>query len=70
MKGIVKTKPTILGFGFITGQDGVDYFFHRRNLPADLAFESLMPGERVSFDVTEHAVNPRAASIMRADDDA
>ena len=54
--GTVKKVVADRGFGFITGEDGKDYFFHRDSLQAPL-----------SFDVQSGPKGPRAANVREAD---
>ena len=51
------------GFGFITAEDGKDYFFHRNGLELSLDFDRLNGGERVSFDVQQSPKGPRAVNV-------
>lgn len=38
------------GYGFITGDDGSDFFFHVSDLPRNVNWEDIRPGIRVSFE--------------------
>ena len=42
MNGIIKRVVSDRGFGFITGEDGTDYFFYRDELHG-LDFANLKP---------------------------
>ena len=48
------------GFGFITGDDGKEYFFHRSSVSD---FDSLTGGESVTFDAEQGDKGPRAAQV-------
>ena len=61
--GRVKKVVSDRGFGFITGEDGKDYFFHRDGLSASLDFDRLTGGEKVSFDVESSPRGPRATNV-------
>jgi cold-shock DNA-binding protein family len=50
------------GFGFITGDDGVDVFVHYTEIVRD-GFQSLDAGERVSYGVTDEEVGPKAVDV-------
>jgi CspA family cold shock protein len=63
--GTVKRLISDRGFGFIAGEDGKEYFFHRDAVEEPLAFESLAAGEKVEFDVTSGPKGPRAARVRR-----
>lgn len=65
MKGTVKNVNTEKGFGFIKGEDGNEYFFHRSALPRDVQIESLSRGESVVFEVSEGPKGPRAENVER-----
>jgi CspA family cold shock protein len=61
--GTVKKVISDRGFGFITAEDGKDYFFHRDGLQASLDFDRLVGGERVEFDVQQSPKGPRAVGV-------
>ena len=64
--GIVKKLVSDRGFGFITAEDGKDYFFHRDGLDSSLDFDRLVGGEKVSFEVESSPRGPRAVKVMAA----
>jgi CspA family cold shock protein len=51
------------GYGFISGDDGQDYFFHRSAVQEDAEFGHLAPGTRVSFDVSHGPKGLRAEAV-------
>jgi CspA family cold shock protein len=61
--GTIKKVISDRGFGFITAEDGKDYFFHRDGLQASLDFDRLVGGERVEFDVQQSPKGPRAINV-------
>jgi CspA family cold shock protein len=64
--GTVKKLVADRGFGFITAEDGKDYFFHRDSVDPSLDFDRLAGGERVTFDVEPSARGPRAVRVQAA----
>jgi CspA family cold shock protein len=64
--GTIKKIVADRGFGFITGEDGKDYFFHRDALEASLVFERLVGDEKVEFDAQSSPRGPRAINVRRA----
>jgi CspA family cold shock protein len=53
------------GFGFLSGDDGKEYFFHRSSVEG--SFEGLAEGQKVSFDVEASAPKgPRASRVRVA----
>lgn len=64
--GTIKKLIADRGFGFITAEDGKDYFFHRDGVAASLDFDRLTPGEKVSFDTEASPRGPRATNIRAA----
>ena len=65
IEGVVKEYDSLKGFGFITGQDGEDYFVHVSGLREYLKERGLRTGQSVSFDVDydmkgDKAINVRA----------
>jgi cold shock protein len=64
--GTIKKVVADRGFGFITAEDGKDYFFHRGALTAPLDFDRLVGGERVSFEIETSPKGPRAIQVTEA----
>jgi CspA family cold shock protein len=64
--GTIKKVVSDRGFGFITADDGKDYFFHRNSLTASLDFDRLFGGEKVSFDIEQSPKGPRATNVQSA----
>jgi CspA family cold shock protein len=64
--GTIKKVVSDRGFGFITAEDGKEYFFHRNSLQASLDFDRLTGGERVEFDVETSPKGPRAGNVRAA----
>lgn len=55
------------GFGFITGDDGADVFVHYTEIVRD-GFQTLEVGEKVTFEVTDEEVGPKAVDVrLKAD---
>ena len=52
------------GFGFIRGEDGVEYFFHRSSLQRPSAFGSLVEGQKATFTPTDKGKGPRAEDVV------
>lgn len=50
-KGIVKWFHIPKGYGFITGEDGVDVFVHHSGINGT-GFKTLHRGQEVTYDVT------------------
>ena len=50
------------GFGFITGEDGTDVFVHYTEVVRD-GFQTLETGEKVTFEVTDEDVGPKAVDV-------
>jgi CspA family cold shock protein len=65
--GSIKKVMADRGFGFITAEDGKDYFFHRDSLSGSLDFDRLVGGEAVVFDVQQSPKGPRAANVVSAE---
>ncbi len=64
--GTVKKIVADRGFGFITAEDGKEYFFHRSGVQASLDFDRLVGGERVTFEVENSPKGPRATQVAAA----
>jgi len=63
MRGKVKSIRD--SFGFITGEDGKDYYFNEKSLAAGLTMEALSVNVRVNFDVQRQADNKMKAVNCR-----
>lgn len=59
MEGFIKTLVGERGYGFITGEDGQDYFFHHSACPNAATFYDLCEGDRVLFEAKESEKGPR-----------
>jgi cold shock protein len=60
--GTIKKVVADRGFGFIEGEDGKEYFFHRSGTEGD--FDRLQGGEKVTFQVEASPKGPRAAKVQ------
>jgi len=65
-RGKIKRVVQERGFGFISGDDGTEYFFHRSGLDPRVSFESLAGGEAVTFEVEVSPRGPRATRVRVA----
>ncbi|MCC6345776.1 MAG: cold-shock protein [Nitrospirales bacterium] len=63
-KGTVKWFNETKGFGFITGEDGVDMFVHYSAIQGN-GFKSLAEGDKVSFDVEQGPKGPKAVNVVK-----
>jgi CspA family cold shock protein len=64
--GTVKRVISERGFGFIVGEDGKEYFFHRDGLTSSVDFDRLVGGESVNFDVETGPKGDRAVRVQAA----
>ena len=62
--GTIKKVVSDRGFGFITADDGKDYFFHRNSLSLSLDFDRLSGGEKVEFEIEQSPKGPRATNVQ------
>ena len=62
MKGTVKWFKG--NYGYITGEDGKDYFVHFSDILAD-GFKTLNQGEEVDFEATESEKGLQAVNVVR-----
>ena len=63
IKGIVKEYDRLKGFGFITGQNGEDYFVHVSGLREYLKRIGLREGQKVSFDIDYDMKGDKAINV-------
>ncbi|MFC1697100.1 cold-shock protein [Nanoarchaeota archaeon] len=62
MEGTVKFFNPMKGFGFISGEDGSEYFVHVSAIPEGL---ELNEGDRVTFEVVEGDRGPKADKVQK-----
>ena len=60
MKGNVKFFNEMKGFGFITGENGKEYFVHQTGLKPGVV---LNENDRVKFDVEQGDRGPKAVNV-------
>jgi CspA family cold shock protein len=60
-EGTIKKLVSDRGFGFIAADDGKEYFFHRSGVQD---FDTLMGGEKVSFEIQPSPKGPRANRVQ------
>ena len=63
MNGVVKEYDKQKGFGFISGEDGEDYFVHVSGLREYLKDRGLIAGQKVSFDIIFDMKGDKAINV-------
>ena len=63
MLGKVKWFNDKKGFGFISGEDGNDYFLPFSKINKE-GFKTVSEGEEVTFDVEEGEKGPQATNVV------
>ncbi len=63
--GHIKTLKLDKGFGFITSEAGVDYFFHFSDLGEGLEFTEDLIGQPVSFYIVREPTDEKAGAATR-----
>ena len=63
MNGTVKFFNNSKGFGFITAEDGKDYFVHQTGLKEGVA---LRDNDSVTFDVAQGDKGPKAVNVEKS----
>ena len=63
MTGTVKEYDRDRGFGFITGDDGDDYFVHVSGLGPKLQKFGLRAGQKVAFDTDYDHKGDKAINV-------
>jgi CspA family cold shock protein len=62
MKGVVKFFNNMKGFGFITSEDGKEFFVHQSGLNSGVV---LNENDSVSFDVEQGDRGPKAVNVSK-----
>ena len=62
MEGTVKFYNTMKNFGFITGEDGKDYFVHSSGVKDGA---NLREGDKVKFEVVDGDKGPKADQVEK-----
>ena len=62
--GKVKWFNSEKGFGFITGDNGQDYFVHYRSIVGD-GYRSLDEGQTVEFEIQETDKGSQAVNVKK-----
>ncbi len=65
LKGTVKWFNKEKGFGFITSEEGKDYFVHFSGIVGE-GFRNLEEAQSVTFEVEEGAKGPIAVKVVAA----
>ena len=63
MQGTVKWFGS-KGYGFITGEDGKDFFVHHSDIQME-GYRKLIQGETVEFETAEDLKGPKAINVQR-----
>tara|TARA_B100000287_G_scaffold178021_1_gene168098 strand:- start:614 stop:826 length:213 start_codon:yes stop_codon:yes gene_type:complete len=63
IRGVVKEYDRLKGFGFISGDDGEDYFVHVSGLREYLKGKGLRGGQKVSFDIDRDIKGDKAVNV-------
>ena len=61
-QGTVKWFNEKKGFGFISAEDGNDYFVHHSSIEGD-GYKSLQEGAKVQFQIEQSEKGPRAVQV-------
>ena len=64
MNGTVKFFNNMKGFGFVSGEDGKEYFVHMTGLAEGV---SLRENDAVTFDVEQGDRGPKAVNVNKAE---
>ncbi len=62
MKGKVKFFNAVKGFGFISAEDGKEYFVHSSGLNSGA---TIHEGDSVTFEVEQGEKGPKAAKVSK-----
>ena len=68
LKGTVKWFAPARGFGFITGDDGHEYFVYYTDINMD-GFKTLSPDQKVTFDTKDTEKGVAACNVTVIDEE-
>lgn len=63
IKGNIKWYDAKKGYGFITGEDGVDYFVHFSGVKKARHYTGFDANDEVTFEITEGKKGPQASGV-------
>jgi CspA family cold shock protein len=63
LRGVVKWWDDLRGIGFLSAEDGRDYFVHHTEIALSDQRRSLVQGEAVVFQAAESEKGPRARAV-------
>jgi len=64
IKGEIKWFSQVKGYGFITGEDGKDYFVHHSEVSEEDSRQILFEGNEVEFNVKETPKGLQAVGVI------
>lgn len=62
MQGTVKWFNELKGYGFITAENGTDYFVHFSGIKSE-GFKTLKEGQKVEFDLEDGERGKQAVNV-------
>jgi CspA family cold shock protein len=65
MTGKTKWFNEKKGYGFITAEDGTDFFVHYKDIKSDYNFKSLYDGQEVTFDIEQTPKGGKAVNVKQ-----
>jgi cold shock protein len=63
LQGVVRKFDGARGFGFISGQDGQQYFVHFTNIVGDDGYRTLNAGQDVEFEAEQQTKGLAAVNV-------
>jgi CspA family cold shock protein len=66
LNGKVKWFDELKGYGFVTAEDGTDYFVHFSQIQGE-GFKTLKEDQAVTFELEEGDKGPQAVNVSAAE---